>query len=126
MAGQYVERWEEARWVREREPLQGRRRERKNKEAACDGEGRGVGVLVGWVYISLPAGVRAAVTSGSDWLRKSRERPVQGGMQQVTPDMQGRAAAAAAAVPQLAAVELSQRSSSIYSMALQQQELREN
>jgi hypothetical protein len=101
-------------------------RERKNKEAACDGEGRGVGVLVGWVYISLPAGVRAAVTSGSDWLRKSRERPVQGGTQQVTPDMQGRAAAAAAAVPQLAAVELSQRSSSIYSMALQQQELREN
>jgi hypothetical protein len=43
-----------------------RERERKNKEAACDGE-----VLAFWT-ISLPAGVRAAATSGSEW--KSRER----------------------------------------------------
>jgi hypothetical protein len=50
--------WHEARWVRERE--------RKNKEAACDGE-----VLAFW-SISLPAGVRAAATPGSEW--KSRER----------------------------------------------------
>jgi hypothetical protein len=43
-----------------------RERERKNKEAACDGE-----VLAFWT-ISLPAGMRAAATSGSEW--KSRER----------------------------------------------------
>jgi hypothetical protein len=87
--------------------------------------------VVGWVY--LPAcrgGGRRCFLS--DWLRKSRERPVQG--RSDAGNMQGRAvrpprlaSPAAIGVPGIAAVRSTFKPiGARFSMALQQQQLRES